>query len=84
MALKLPDGQFACSVCGTKYSGAAKADGCRDSHQLLYVPMSKTELNRLINAIMLDDMSLVPGHLITTLQRYARYQAIQEAQNAIT
>lgn len=77
MAQKLQDGSYACSVCGAKYSVPAKADGCRDSHQTLYIPMSKTELNRLINAIMLDDVSLVPHHLITTLQKYARHQVTQ-------
>lgn len=71
MATKLIDG-YACSVCGTKYGNPGQADGCRDSHQLLYVPMSKTELNRLLNALVLDDVTLVPNHLIETLRKYAR------------
>lgn len=74
MAIKMLDNSYACSVCGSKYPTPAKADGCRDSHQMLYVPMSKTELNRLLNAIMLDDVTMIPGHLIDTLQRYARFQ----------
>ena len=78
MANKLPDGSYACSVCGTKHPTPAKADGCRDSHQLLYIPMSKTELNRLLNAIMLDDMTIVPQHLIITLQKYARAQVTSQ------
>ena len=73
MAKKLADGKFACTVCGTIHSAAAHADGCRDSHQLVYIPMSKTELNRLLNAIYSDDASIVPSHLITTLQKYARF-----------
>ncbi len=76
MAQKLSDGRFACSVCGGIYSSPAHADGCRDSHQLLYIPMSKTELNRLINAIMLDKVEMVPEHLIGTLRKYARYQSV--------
>lgn len=74
MAMKLHDGTYACSVCGSIYPSPARADGCRDSHQLLYIPMSKTELNRLINAIMLDDFSMIPEHLINTLRKYAKYQ----------
>lgn len=73
MATKLRDGTFACSVCGTVYSAAAHADGCRDSHQLLYIPMSKTELNRLLNAIVLDQVETVPSHLIETLRKYAKH-----------
>lgn len=73
MATKLKDGTFACSICGAVYPAAAHADGCRDSHQLLYVPMSKTELNRLINAIVLDKVEMVPEHLLSTLRKYARF-----------
>jgi hypothetical protein len=73
MAIKLENDRFACSICGTVYASPAHADGCRDSHQLVYVPMSKTELNRLLNAIALDDMNLVPPHLISTLQKYSRF-----------
>lgn len=81
MALKLPDGKFACSICGTKYPQAIKADGCRDSHQLLYIPMSKSELNKLMHAIVMDDFSLVPPHLLQTLQKYARFQVTQDVPN---
>lgn len=73
MATKLSDGTFACSICGAKYPSPAHADGCRDSHQLLYIPMSKTELNRLLNAIVLDQVETVPQHLIETLRKYARF-----------
>ncbi len=82
MAQKVLDG-FACSVCGKKYSSAAHADGCRDSHQLVYVPMTRTELNRLLNAVMLDQMDLVPPHLIETLQKYARNLTILDSQKGV-
>lgn len=78
MATQLRDGTFACSVCGTSYPSPAHADGCRDSHQLLYIPMSKSELNRLIHAIISDDMNLVPPHLLSTLQKYARKAALEK------
>lgn len=74
MAIKLSDGTYACSICGKKYPNPAVADGCRESHQMLYIPMSKTELNRLIHALMNEDFNLVPGHLWETLQRYSKAQ----------
>jgi hypothetical protein len=81
MAKKLVDGTFACTICGHRYPSPAHADGCRDSHQLLYIPMSKTELNRLINALILDKVEMVPEHLVETLQKYARFQTtILEAE----
>lgn len=72
MAQKLKNGKFACSVCGKSYPSPAHADSCRDSHELLYVPITKTELNRLINAIYSGDSSIIPFSLIETLKRYAR------------
>lgn len=74
MATKLNDGTYACSVCGTKYPSPAVADGCRESHQTLYIPMSKTELNRLIHALMNEDFDMIPKHLWETLQRYSKAQ----------
>lgn len=72
MAQKLKDGTFACSVCGKIYSSPAHADSCRDSHEMLYIPISKTELNRLINAIYSGDSSIIPFPLLERLKKYAR------------
>lgn len=79
MAIQLRDGHYACSVCGSKHGSPARADGCRDSHQMLYVPMSKTELNRLLNAIIREDFELVPAHLLETLRKYARFQVTNDS-----
>lgn len=73
MANKTFEG-YACSVCGLVYPNPAQADTCRDNHDLLYVPMSTTELNRLMNAIVLGDMSLIPNSLLETLRKFARIQ----------
>lgn len=72
MANKLSTGEFSCSICGTKYPSSAKADTCRDSHEILYIPMTKTELNRLLHAINLRDIDYVPQSLLETLGRYQR------------
>ena len=74
MAIKIRDVGYACSVCGQVYGTPARADSCRDEHDMLYIPMSKTELNRLINALMLNDVSLVPESLHNTLRKYQRTQ----------
>lgn len=78
MAQTLADGTFACSVCGKVHYNVIQADACRDSHDMIYIPMSRTELNRLINAIMLDKVDIVPESLLTTLRKYARYVVISE------
>jgi hypothetical protein len=70
MALKMADGTFACTICGVKHAKEIDADRCKSSHELLYIPMTKTELNRLVNALFLGKPELVPESLFETLRRY--------------
>jgi len=74
MAIKVQDMGYACSICGRIYSTSAKADSCREQHDMLYIPMSRTELNRLLNALLLGDVSLVPDSLHETLRKYQKAQ----------
>lgn len=76
MAIELKTGEFACLICGERYSTSAKADTCKISHEMLYIPMTKTEVNRLLNAIILGDLSLIQENTIETLRKYARAAVI--------
>ncbi len=76
MAIQMLDGTWACSICGKKYVNAPRADSCRESHDMLYIPMSKTDLNRLIHALMNEDFDMVPKGLWETLQKYSKAQVI--------
>lgn len=80
MAKEKVNGKFACSVCEKEYASAIHADACRDAHDLLYIPMSKDQLNRLINAIYANNMEIVPPSLIRTLQKFARNVVITEVR----
>lgn len=81
MAIKLDNDRWACSICGEIYGQSSRADNCRDSHNMLYIPISKDELNRLINAIVLEQFDMIPPSVLRTLQKYARLQIIKEAQD---
>jgi hypothetical protein len=83
MAIELKDGTFACSVCGEKYPLASKANACRDSHEMLYIPMTKTEVNRLMNAIILNQVELVPESVIETLRRYAKNALVLDLKREV-
>jgi hypothetical protein len=72
MANKLSVGYYACSICGEKYGSMVNADRCRDSHDMLYIPISKSELNLLLHAIVLEDVSAIPNSLRLTLEKYQR------------
>lgn len=65
-------GQWICGYCGTPYVDQTKADQCRESHDLIYVPLTKTDLNRLLNFIFTKDEALLSRELMDTLQRYLR------------
>ena len=78
MAITLPTGKFACSICGTEYASVQHADACRDAHEYIYIPMTATELNRLIHAINFGDFSVVPESLFQTLRKYSRSQVTRK------
>ena len=69
MAIKQEDG-YACSVCGKLYPDPTKADSCRDSHEIVYIPLRRSDLNRLLNFIYLRDESLLTESLVETLRKY--------------
>jgi len=72
VAINLRNGQYACSICGEKYSSTVSADSCRDSHDIVYIPMTRTEFNRLINALALSDLSIIPDSLMETFRKYQK------------
>ena len=69
MAVKVYNG-YACGYCGKVYTDATKADVCRDEHALIYVPLSVTDLNRLLNFIHTKNEEYLTPTLMSTLQRY--------------
>ena len=69
MAVKFM-GKWVCGYCGKPYVDAAKADSCRDSHSLIYVPLTATDLNRLLLFIQTKNEEYLTESLMNTLQRY--------------
>lgn len=69
MAVKVHTG-WACGYCGTVFTDPTKADACRDSHELIYVPFTKEDLNRLLQFIYLKNDELLTKSLMDTLQKY--------------
>jgi hypothetical protein len=71
MAIK-KDGKYLCGYCLKPYAQQMDAEGCKDSHELLYVALSKADLNRLINFIYTKDEQLLTESLIKNLKKYMR------------
>ena len=67
MAIKLPDGKYKCSWCNKIYPDPSKADACRSNHDIVYVPMLRSDVNRLLMFIHTKDEKLIIGLRIQSL-----------------
>jgi hypothetical protein len=72
MAIKTVYGTYKCGHCGKEFSDPVKADAHRDSHELIYVPLTMTDLNRLVQFLHTKDEALLTPSLLRTLDRYLR------------
>lgn len=68
MAIKNAEGKWICSYCRKEYSTPALADTCRDEHDIIYVPLGREDLNRLINFLFIQDPKLMRETIVRALQ----------------
>jgi hypothetical protein len=74
MALKTKTG-YACGYCKKEFTGKtamAEADECKDSHNLIYVQISKEDLQKLIMFIYSKEDRVLPETLVERLQSYLK------------
>lgn len=71
MAIKIKD-SYLCGYCNKKYKTQPEADGCKESHKLIYVPISREDLNRLVNFIYLKEDKLLTNSLVETIVKYSK------------
>jgi hypothetical protein len=72
MAIKNPDGTFSCLICKRGYESVVSADACRDSHEMIYFPISRDELNQLAIFIHTGNASGISVELLDRLDEYKR------------
>lgn len=61
-----------CFYCGKYFGDPAEARECENKHDIIFVPMLREDLNRLINFIATGDRKLLTERLSMTLFRYVR------------
>lgn len=71
MAIKTETG-WKCSYCSKQYTDPIKADTCREEHDLVYVQLPRSDLNRLINFIFTKEDRLLTENITKTLQKALR------------
>ena len=72
MANKDEYNRYVCSYCGKPFHRAQEADACRDSHALLYIGITKEDLNRLLMFVRLKDDDLITDSLWRALNKPRR------------
>ncbi len=70
MAIKLPDGRYKCSWCNKIYSDPSKADACRADHDIVYVPMLRSDINRLLQFMITKDDKLITETMHRSLTKF--------------
>lgn len=72
MAIKLKNGKYACGYCKTEFTNPTDAEACKENHNLIYVAISKADLNKLLLFIFSKEDKILPNDLIERLQRYLK------------
>jgi len=61
-----------CFYCGKLYTTEQKARECENKHDIVFVPILREDLNRLVNFIATGDRSLLTERLSRLLFKYFR------------
>ena len=81
MAIKTKKG-WKCFYCGEMYTHPEKADKCREEHQLVYVPISVADINKLMHYIMMPDHEVLDGtQVVRMLQVALKKKTLSMAQD---
>jgi hypothetical protein len=71
------DNIFICSICSKRYNRLVLADSCEKSHNTIYVPLQRADINLLIQFIFTGDQSLLPK-LEGTIKTLMQYTKVKE------
>jgi len=72
MALKTKKGKYKCSYCNKEYDNPTQADTCRINHDLVYVPLSKEDINRLAQFIITKEEKLLTESMVKSILKHRR------------
>jgi len=61
---------YQCLYCKKEFDKIERAQACVDSHELILVPIAKTDLDRLNKFLYLKDDKLLTQELVSIISRY--------------
>lgn len=65
-------GKYKCIICGKGWRHPTMADTCRDTHDVIFIPLMRSDLNRLLQYIVTHEERLLTPTLMKTLRHYMR------------
>ncbi len=78
MLKPIKQGRFwRCAYCEAEHPEEDAAQKCVASHDLILVPISKEDLNRLIQFIYIQEPKLITSALVHTLQKYSQHSSLE-------
>lgn len=64
--------KYYCSYCNQGYAKPVDADACRTKHDLIYIGLSRSDLNHLLQFIHLRQEEHLTPTLVNNLRKYLR------------
>ena len=83
VAIKADYNRWKCGYCFKPFNSQVEADKCKDNHDLIYVPLTPTEISRLVNFIYLKEDELIPPGLVEKLQTAMRRASILDKRREV-
>ena len=74
MTKQINENTWQCMYCKKQYQNVLMADACEKSHKMILVPLSREDLNRLIQYLYTGEQKLLTESLMTTLLNYSRFK----------
>lgn len=71
MAKQVGD-KYQCGFCGKLFKKPNEADACKLAHDLIYIPMTPSEVNRLMLYMFTREDKHFDSALVERIRRYAR------------
>lgn len=72
MAKKLGTAQYKCKYCDKIYHNELLATSCEQSHEIIFVPLTREDIQRLMQFMVTGEPGLLTKSLVNTLRKYSR------------
>lgn len=73
--------KFTCLYCQKQYDTEKQAKDCVEKHDLILLPVARTDLNKLMQFIFFKKDEFLSSDLIRIIQRYNNKSALKQMRH---